>query len=394
MPSEIYEVVAQAARYWFVFLMAMIVWRSYRWLAKDRRQRKKRLRLLPDAGYIGELVVQAGNEAFPQGTVLPVPREGTLGYLRSCDLYLPVEGVASRHLWFRYEDGDGLMVKAFSGRAFVVDGEDITGYRKHGFMAHGSRLKVGEAVLRLRMFAGFETTAHAHSGSGLTGPQEGEGSETEGLTGDAAAAAITAQQEALWQANQQWQQQMWMVAQAAATQAAAQAYMAAHPGGVHPGGAQPPQDEYVWDAEETDEAQWDEEMEALEGEQGGENGRDDTLPQPSRLFSPFEPLTEAQEPQMEEPVSQEIDFGSVGTFYPPVEGGSENWPYAPYPQSEVTFEQKGYTYPEYVEPTPSGEDDDLTDAAAPPKSLYVEPDEAEKAKKLLWDKYLGGGHKR
>ena len=38
MPTEVYEVVAQGARYWFLFLMALIVWRSYRWYRRDRRR--------------------------------------------------------------------------------------------------------------------------------------------------------------------------------------------------------------------------------------------------------------------------------------------------------------------------------------------------------------------
>ena len=66
LPAEVYELVAQAARYWFLFLMAIIVWRSYRWYRRDRRQAKKRLRLLPDAGYVGEMVVLEGAfQRFP-----------------------------------------------------------------------------------------------------------------------------------------------------------------------------------------------------------------------------------------------------------------------------------------------------------------------------------------
>ena len=37
MPTEVYEIIAQGARYWFLFLMALIVWRSFRWYRKDRR---------------------------------------------------------------------------------------------------------------------------------------------------------------------------------------------------------------------------------------------------------------------------------------------------------------------------------------------------------------------
>ena len=39
------------------------------------------------------------------------------------------------------------------------------------------------------------------------------------------------------------------------------------------------------------------------------------------------------------------------------------------------------------------QEDDLTDAAAPPKSAYVGHDEAERAKRQVWDKYFGGGQR-
>ena len=57
----------------------------------------------------------------------------------------------------------------------------------------------------------------------------------------------------------------------------------------------------------------------------------------------------------------------------------ESWPYVPYPHhDQVNFENSGYTYPEYVEPN---------------KELYVEPDEAEAAKKKLWNRLKRGGRK-
>ena len=87
MPTAVYEIVAQGARYWFLFLMALIVWRSFRWYRKDRRQYKKRLRLLPDAGYVGELVTIRGNDQLPTGTILPVPWEGIIGSGRGCDIF-------------------------------------------------------------------------------------------------------------------------------------------------------------------------------------------------------------------------------------------------------------------------------------------------------------------
>ena len=98
MPEDIYEVLALGLRYWFVLLGGLMVWRSFAWLRKDRRAQHRRLRRLPDAGMVGELVVRRGSGELPEGTVLPVPREGVLGYLRTCDLVVPVEGVASKHV--------------------------------------------------------------------------------------------------------------------------------------------------------------------------------------------------------------------------------------------------------------------------------------------------------
>ena len=102
MPDAIYEVVAQGARYWFLFLMALIVWRSWRWYRKDKKKAKKRLKLLPDAGFVGEMVVLEGGKGLERGALLMVPREGTLGTLRTNDLCVPLAGVAHRHLWFRF----------------------------------------------------------------------------------------------------------------------------------------------------------------------------------------------------------------------------------------------------------------------------------------------------
>ena len=127
MPTEVYEIIAQGARYWFLFLMALIVWRSFRWYRKDRRQYKKRLRLLPDAGYVGEFVTIRGNAQLPTGTILPVPWEGIIGSGRGCDIFLPVPGVAPKHCWFSYDREDGLQLEPYHGRTVQVDDQTWTG---------------------------------------------------------------------------------------------------------------------------------------------------------------------------------------------------------------------------------------------------------------------------
>ena len=109
------------------------------------------------------------------------------------------------------------------------------------------------------------------------------------------------------------------------------------------------------------------------------------------------------------PATQNYTFAPRVTFYAPVmddasdaspvdappldasgDPADESWPYAAYPQSNARFVSSGYTYPEHIEPDTPYEYADEDEA---PRSLYVEPDEAEKAKRLLWDKYLKGGRR-
>ena len=404
MPSEIYEVVALGARYWFLFLMATIVWRSYRWFAKDRRQRKKRLKLLPDAGFVGEMVVQAGNEELIAGSALPVPREGTLGTNRGCDLYVPVQGVGKKHLWFEYDDNKGLKIKTFQRQQAALDGEALD-RRTGGHMAHGSRLHVGDAVLRLRLFAGFEVSAAVgkgmDAGGGETGWDKSETDWNEGATNWSEATGDESGWNGWENGRHDWSkagdhESDWNEGWDAVGHRTlyAQAYPEA-------------------DADETNQT------DAIEGMADIRRAEHkNAQPDPFRnkhskpirsLFSPFEPLPDDQDQANgtgeHPPSARETLFDHPEVFYPPVSGpddagtaiagtanADERWPYAAYPQSDATFEHHGYTYPEYVEH--GSEDEDLTDAAAPPKSLYLEPDEAERAKRLLWDKYFGGGRKR
>lgn len=161
MPAQAYELMALGARYWFAFLAVIIVWRSFLWLRKDGRARRRRLKQLPDAGLVGELVVLAGSDALPPGTVIPLPREGTFGSLRSCDVSVPCPGVAGRHGDFRFVDGVGLILAPAPGQTLMVDGQELDIRHREGTMHHGSRLAVGDAVLRMRLFMGLETTRTA-----------------------------------------------------------------------------------------------------------------------------------------------------------------------------------------------------------------------------------------
>ena len=504
MPTEMYEVVAQAARYWFLFLMALIVWRSYRWYVRDRKQRKKRLRLLPDAGFIGELVVVQGSAELPAGLALPVSVEGVLGSVRGCDVYVPVRGVHHQHLWFTYDEEEGLRVEPCARHVAEVDGQRLAGRRAHAYLTHGARLTVGEAVLRMRMFAGFEVAGSQQSLAPLAPaeaalpvpPPGAPQPPTVTLTPDQLAALQQLQFMAAVQVLQAQQAGAGQgqptppepAAQPALYAGAGTAPMApeapallttaegtfAHPAML--GQAAPPaaQEPDPYPAQPAQAVLHPEPMAsqgaamranrrlrhqplpplAQEGEpaqpsppEGASLRRgaaplnaldaglgfalDETPPtalretfappgiQPDGMggadhrFAPpvhFYPLVLDEDglPGEPEPGTPEDAFfsGHAEAFYPPVmeedalppEGtmpgasADDAWPYAAYPQSGIQFVNTGYTDPEVVEPA-ADEPYEYADEDEAPRSLYVEPDEAERAKRLLWDRYLKGGRR-
>ncbi len=158
MPKDVYEVLAYAMRYWFALLGVLIVWRAFRWLRKDRKAKHRRLRALPDAGMIGEMAVLEGSRELQEGMTVPVPREGALGYVRTCDITVPVAGVAREHLYFRYDPGKGLVIEPGFRQVCWIDGVAVTSRsarKRPAVLRHGSVLKVGEAVLRMRFFLGL-----------------------------------------------------------------------------------------------------------------------------------------------------------------------------------------------------------------------------------------------
>lgn len=441
MPSEIYEVIAQGARYWFLFLMALIVWRSFRWYRRDKRQAKKRRKLLPDAGYVGEMVVLEGGGGLNRGDALPVPCEGTLGSLRSNDLCVPAAGVGKRHLWFCFEEGEGLKIEPFRTMTAVVDGQELSGRNASVYMAHGSRLFVGEAVLRLRLFAGFEGASHAalpHEAA--PSPQPEEGAQPDGNM----AAQLQMQQ---WMLQQQWlmlqqqqmaQQQQMMQNEAyrrwLAQQAGGQASDeedadfeddecdedalledgeadgagfegAAVQGGAfedgsfgrgafgrgasagRPGAAGSPVDASFSEGA-THNGAFPEGAAFERGsfERGASAGRPGVAGTPDLAGRPGAPLSYAPEAH----AAASVSFDAPEPFYPP-ETDEGDWPYMPYPQSDAVQSDSGYTEADYYEPDEL--DEDMTDAAQPPRSAYIGHDEAERAKRRVWDRYLGGGRR-
>ena len=158
---EIYRVLSLASRWLFVFFALMLLLFALAWHHSDRRERRERFRNLPGAGTVGELVVLSGSDELQPDTWFPVPREGVLGSLRSCDLVVPCPGVRSQHLDFSWQDGTGLLIRPRAGCDVLVDGVPVSrrGAYADAPLLHGSLLQVGTAVLRLQLFSALSHTS-------------------------------------------------------------------------------------------------------------------------------------------------------------------------------------------------------------------------------------------
>ena len=175
---EIYGTLSVASRWLFAFLALLLLFFAFSWHRSDRKERKNRFKNLPGAGTVGELVVLSGSAELQPNTWFPVPREGILGSLRSCDLVVPCPGVRSQHLDFSWQDGTGLLVRPRAGCEVLVDGVPVSrrGAYSDAPLRHGSLLQVGSAVLRLQVFSALSDTGHVFrpQASGQAFPSGGQ----------------------------------------------------------------------------------------------------------------------------------------------------------------------------------------------------------------------------
>lgn len=145
MNSQAYQLIALGARYLFVFLAFLIVFRAGLSLLSEHRSRKKKLRNLPDAGMVGEMRDIDNDRAYP------LPREGTLGSGRGCDIRL--RGLRRRHINFSFVEGKGLLLTPCHTRSEIL--LNHAPIRKGGYALHGALMQVGGYTLRIRLFAGL-----------------------------------------------------------------------------------------------------------------------------------------------------------------------------------------------------------------------------------------------
>lgn len=171
MKPEVYELVAMFMRYWFVFLMLMIVFRCCKWLYNERKKYLRTLRYLPDAGFIGEAVDMETGKSYP------LAREGVIGSGRHADIR--IRAFKRLRVYFELEEGLGVRLEPVGGNGRVtVDGESI---QKEGYALHQSLMETPVGSVRFRLFEGVNVPAQAFAG----GRRDALGAEEDAWAADA-----------------------------------------------------------------------------------------------------------------------------------------------------------------------------------------------------------------
>ena len=159
--EDVWKILYTVSRYLFPLLAIALFFLVLFYILSESRNRREKVRGLPGSGTVGELIVLSGSSELDVNTWFPVPREGVLGCVRSCDLVIPCPGVHAKHLDFSWEDGSGLLIRLRTGCEALVNGIPVTCRTRPADvpLTHGSVLQVGAAVLRLHLFAALDNTA-------------------------------------------------------------------------------------------------------------------------------------------------------------------------------------------------------------------------------------------
>ncbi len=169
MSTDAYELLAMLLRYVFVALGVVILFRAYRQVRKDARAHKKAMKQLPDAGLIGEVV------DLDTGKSQPLPREGMMGSSPACDIRLKRRGVKRRHVLFDLVEGKGVRIKPHLGSRVSMEGVTL---KNAAYALHGTHMMLGNAHIRIRLFAGLNVPNPAAFAPDMPGDVESmEGTE-------------------------------------------------------------------------------------------------------------------------------------------------------------------------------------------------------------------------
>ena len=164
MSTETYEILALAARYWFLLLVVLLVIKGLMNSRRINREERDLRDQFSSAGCVGELVVLAdgvkNQKKSIRGARFPVPKEGVIGSGRIADIRIRHADVKGKHVRFYYLPGE-LRLKPV-GKAELSCSRRLDGSM---LLQDGHRLRIGA----VEMMMVFYETQDAAAGSASAG---------------------------------------------------------------------------------------------------------------------------------------------------------------------------------------------------------------------------------
>ena len=160
MSSETYEILALAARYWFIALAVLFVIKGWRASVKDNRNAKILRDWAGGAGCVGELLVLEdgvrSKKRSLRGARLPVPMEGLIGSGSTADIRIRHADVRRKHIWFSYQPGKMMLTLVGNAQAdtpVTPDGRKI--------LREGDQLTIGRLKMSMVFYSIDDAAAAA-----------------------------------------------------------------------------------------------------------------------------------------------------------------------------------------------------------------------------------------
>ena len=145
MNSDLYALIALAARYWFVALIVILLFRGWRMTVADNRRAKLLREWMGQTGCVGELILSPGSR---RRVSYPIPREGVMGSGRAADVRIRSRELMRAHAHFELREG-GLLIRPL-GKAELSVGGGFSG--ESVFLRDGDVLTIGRLQLMLVLF--------------------------------------------------------------------------------------------------------------------------------------------------------------------------------------------------------------------------------------------------
>ena len=149
MRAETYELLAYAARYWFVILALLIAFRGWRACVQDNRKARLLRSWAGGTGCVGELVLisDGSRRRLRKPVRYTVPAEAVLGSGRTADIRIRNRDIRKRHIFMTWRPGEMVLHPAKGttvGARRLADGTLV--------LRDGDTLTIGSVKLSLLFF--------------------------------------------------------------------------------------------------------------------------------------------------------------------------------------------------------------------------------------------------